>query len=246
MPSKIDVINRAAARLKISGITVSLNGNEVQEWLYYLDDYMATIASNEYPDIGYLQPDNYGGSDANDESGLERWMVKPVSTLLADDISGSYGSLGVITPREAIKAHDDLASGLTRIDPAKFAITMPIGQANEYPYRFSSFYRGNNPQEPIVRPTISIGFGEVADYPVDLRSYLDGATINSYEITTSPGLTVISSAEDSGEIIMRLECGLNVAAKQTVSVFVKTSDDRQRYFIINVKALHNLNNETNI
>ena len=241
MPTKIDILKRSASRLKISGLTVDLSPNEVEEWVCYLDDYMATVLNNEYPNIGYLQPDTYGESDPNDDSGLERWMIKPVTILLADDISGSYGKKGAITYQEVSKAEDDLASGLVAVDGAKFPVTMPIGQANEYPYRFSNFYKGSNPKQPITRPTISIGFGEINDYKLDLRQYLDGEIVSTYSIDVSAGLSLISDSEDDSQITYRIRCGDSVGDRQTVSIFVETDTARQKYFIINVKA-ENLNN----
>lgn len=138
---KIDIVNDAATKLRINGLTTTLSASEVSLLVNRLDAFVAGLPW----DIGYIYPDVYGGSDVNEVSGIEPGALDSLSTLLADAISGDFGKQ--YDPRRVIDARSNLARQYVEIEGSKFPTTLPVGIANEWPTFASSFYRGGSPSE---------------------------------------------------------------------------------------------------
>lgn len=144
---KLDIVNRSAEELIISGITSRITSEESTSFIGRLDEMMASLSEEGY-DLGYLYPAAYGGSCGTDDSGLELWMVRPIAILLADDISSSFGKYGAVSQMKISDAYDILANGTVEIEGGKYPHTLPVGSANEYHGRDSYFYySGNHPRE---------------------------------------------------------------------------------------------------
>lgn len=145
---KVDIVNRAAEELRISGLTTNPTPNEVVSFVGRLDELMAQY-QNDGLDCGYFFPSEYGESDVNDDSGLEMWMVRPVSMMLAYDIASSFGAAKAqaIDYQKVIKAMDSLSNGLVEVEGAKYPNTLPTGGANQYQRNDCYFYSGNEPSE---------------------------------------------------------------------------------------------------
>lgn len=144
---KIDIVLRAAEELKISGISTSANPDEVVSFINRLDELMAML-SNDGLDLGYLYPSEYGRSDPDDNSGLELWMVNPVSMLLASDMASSYGAekAASVDPRKVANAMESLSNGVVEVAGTKYPETLPVGSGNQYLESDDYFYRGNLPE----------------------------------------------------------------------------------------------------
>lgn len=145
---KVDVANRAAEELAISGITSKPTDSEVNSFIGRLDELAAQLKSDGL-DCGYLMPENYGQSEPSDDSGLDMWMVRPMAVLLAGDIASSYGPAKSMSfDRSKLSdAMDSLANGLVEIGWSKYPETLPTGQANEYLETDRYFYNGDLPLE---------------------------------------------------------------------------------------------------
>jgi hypothetical protein len=145
---KIDVINRAAEEIRISGLTTTATPEEISSFLNRLDEMMSTL-KNDGLDCGYIFPFSYGESDPNDDSGLELWMIQPISVLLSSDIASTYGSekMALINPMKVRDARDSLSNGLVEIEGSKYPTTLPIGQANQYLGSDPYYYFGHEPKE---------------------------------------------------------------------------------------------------
>jgi hypothetical protein len=151
MIRKIDLVNRAYSKLRISGLTVSASPEEVTAALNRLDDFVLGIQWN----IGYIQPEVYGESDSNDDSGLTNDIVNAVTTLLAEQLAPDFGEkkISIVSSQLFQKMVSDANQTLSRkfveIEGAKFPTGLPIGIANEYPNNLnrSFFYEGDSPSE---------------------------------------------------------------------------------------------------
>lgn len=147
---KVDIYNRALSKLRISGLTVNPNPTESQNAVNRLDDFIAALPW----DIGYLQPELYGESDPNDDSGVTVDVVDPLSTLLCESLAVDYGEKKIAivsTPlfsKMVSEARATLARKYVEIEGGKYPDTLPTGIANEYPNTVNSyFYNGDQPSE---------------------------------------------------------------------------------------------------
>lgn len=145
---KVDIANRAAEELSISGIASEPTVKEISSFIGRLDELAAQLKSDGL-DCGYLMPENYGESEPSDDSGLDLWMVRPVAVLLAGDIASSYGPAKLMSfdRSKLTGAMDSLANGLVEIGWSKYPETLPVGQANEYLETDRYFYNGDLPLE---------------------------------------------------------------------------------------------------
>lgn len=144
---KINIVSRAAEELKISGISTTATPDEIVSFLNRLDELMAALSS-EGLDLGYLYPSEYGTSDPDDDSGLELWMVNPVSMLLASDMASSYGvdKASSVDPRKVTNAMRTLSNGVVEVSGSKYPKTLPIGSGNQRLESGDYFYYGDLPE----------------------------------------------------------------------------------------------------
>jgi hypothetical protein len=151
---KIDIVNRAYSKLRISGLTSGAIPSEITEAVMRLDDFIAALQWN----IGYIQPINYGQSDPNDDSGLTIDAVDPLTTLLAESLALDFGAkkIAIVSTPAFQKMVNDAKATLARnyveIEGAKYPETLPTGIANEYPNTVDNyFYGGEEPLENDIR-----------------------------------------------------------------------------------------------
>lgn len=90
MTTKNDIVLGALAEIRISGITVSASPSEISDAVLRLDNMMLDW-DNDGLMVTYNQPEEYGQSDPNDESGLPREAVFAVIANLAKVLCARYG-----------------------------------------------------------------------------------------------------------------------------------------------------------
>ena len=139
---KVDLVNRAYSKLKISGLTTNALPEEVKAAVDRLDDFVAALQW----DIGYIQPDQYGKGDSQDDSGLTPDIVDPITTMLAEALAADFGDAKMalvsapVFQKMLSNASATLARKFVEIEGSKYPETLPVGTANEYPNNYSGYF----------------------------------------------------------------------------------------------------------
>ena len=142
--TKIDIINDAYSKLRISGLTVDPTPEDISIALTRLAGVIGALPW----DIGYIYPETIGGDDANSDSGLAIDVFDPVSTLLAYRVAPDFGKQ--LSPADYSDAMSVLARKFSDVEGSKYPETLPTGIANEYPNTINRyFYDGAQPSENI-------------------------------------------------------------------------------------------------
>ena len=186
MINKIDIINGAYQLLRISGITVSAQPNDIVLALGVLDDYAAELKPTL--DIGYIQPSEYGQSDPNDYSGLTVGMAGPIKKMLALELVTFFGKQPPASLISIASAGmKSLEQQLVNVSDMQNPPTLPIGSGNEYVYIGDKFY-----QEPTNdKDAIDYFQNEVFQEAIDWNPWLtEEFTLDSVVYTADSGVSI--------------------------------------------------------
>jgi hypothetical protein len=237
MPSKIQIVNGAYSVMRISGLTVSPSPEDSALGVQVLDDLMAELSVEL--DTGYIQPINYGESDANDDSGLTAETVGPVKKMLARELLANFGK--PITNELNLIYNDGLRKLeqlLVNVLPSQNPATLPIGSGNEYDYRSNKFYSEPNNDDGAQ----NYYKDEVFQLPIDWSSWLAGVsalTNITYKADSGLNLTEESFTDDFSTVTI----GFNAAGQFTLCVMATNSngDVREERFVYNSTKCRNPN-----
>jgi hypothetical protein len=108
------------------------------------------------------------------------------------------------------------------VGPAQLPDTLPRGKANES-YSFNRYY-GVSDHTPEVCSSEEMALNDTYDYTVSWSDWLaTGASIVSYTIAVSSGLTLIANQQQANEIYFKVKA--NSIGAQTVSIQITSSDE---------------------
>ncbi len=139
MIKKISIVNGAYSELEISGITFNPSPEDITLALTMMDN-KAAMLDVDIDDTGWLQPDEYGQSDPDDDAGIEPWLVWPLQIVLADALASSFGK--TFDYSKVKDAYRMLNKGLVSNVTSKYPDTLPLGAANQDDY--SPYFYGDN------------------------------------------------------------------------------------------------------
>lgn len=222
---KVDRINAAYSKLRISGVTVDPTPEDLELALQELENMMSEINIS----IGYNFEDE---PDPNSPLGVDRKYWNMINTnlairLIADFNKAVPGAL-VAQANQSMSAAVGYAAA-DRVRQVQYPSRMPSGSGNTN--RFGRWYRFAHPVQlpPNDKETVIVEPGDVDDYRVDFSAYLGEEAIASYLIEATNGLTIDSSSNDSPVINYRVTVADGAQVWQQVKVTITTDLGRVQY-----------------
>lgn len=231
---KIDLINGAYNRLRISGLTVNPGARENALALGRLEN-MAARWEDKNICAGYNFEEN---PDLNSDSGIEPKYQDAFESNLAFWLCSDYGkSPGPTLVLEQRLTFSQISASTAIQRQTQYPSRQPIGRGNR---RYSHFNKYYNPvsESPISCETIKMNIGDVNDFIEHFDAYLiSPETAASFTISADEGLTVVSSSLASPDVLYRIQATGNTENTNDpilkVKIIVTTSTGRIETRIIN-------------
>tara|TARA_R110000751_G_scaffold73408_1_gene148441 strand:+ start:18873 stop:19589 length:717 start_codon:yes stop_codon:yes gene_type:complete len=206
MIAKIDIILAAYEELRISGLTSKPNAEEVTSAARRLDSMMMGW-NNKNLCVGYKKSLSFPEVDTTQDSGLKDTDFFAVAANLAKNLCASFGKVcHPQTLADAKEGYDNLFSAV--IPTRESNPYLPRGSGRSFGNGFTQRYKFqlDDKNAPDNCETLDIKVGEIAYFPIDFNHYLtDDDSIHSYVIDDSEGVSIISSEEADGIIIIKAE-----------------------------------------
>lgn len=220
MKTKIELIDRAYSKLRISGLTVNPNPNEV---VLALDELECMMAEWDLKNI-CLNFQFEDDPSPNAESGLSRGYENAVQTNLAVRLSPDYGkAISVELKQQASQSYSVVSSATAKIKAAPYPNRQPVGESNTLRFNRWRRYYDINPEAPNECQTEIMSNGDVVDGKVDYSDYLtDGDTIASMNISSTSGLDIQYSEFDDESVGYRVQATKD--GTQSITVNITTSN----------------------
>lgn len=224
--TKVDVINGAYSRMRISGLTVNPTPEDTQLALTRLEEMMAQFSNIC---AGYNFEDD---PDPNSLTNVDKGFSSMMKSSLAIRLAADFGK--VVPPSLVAEAGSALTSAyqLSAIQKARgvpHPSRMPRGSGNAYPNdRFNRYF------PPVSEPppdcdTNKIFIGDIENYYEDYEAYLDeGEAIASFTISSDAGLNVTASANNDPRIDYTIQAVANSTQGnyQQVKIVITTDAGR--------------------
>lgn len=239
MKTKLEHINSAYSKMRISGLTVQPTPEDLETALIRLEDMMGLLYGSTI-NIGYNFEEK---PDGNSPSGVTREHNDMIASNLAIKLLPDFGKTatvelnkearGTFANTEAIVARD-------RLRGVAYPSRMPRGSGNRNWNRYHHYYPPINPPETSSR-NVQMYLGDQSDFAEPFDAFLKGDTIASFTIDNTDGLTIVSSAlnADSTIVTYRVLAGATgqlSTSGETVTIVITTNDGRietrERYFEI--------------
>jgi len=227
---KVDRINSAYSKLRISGITVNPTSANNKLALGKLEALMAELFTKNVC-LGYNIEDK---PDLNTKSGINKGFYESVDSVLAFRLMPDFGKGFKPDPSLISQAKDGsshLFAATANPNETQYPSRMPIGSGNSL-YKNRKFYYPQA-QAPDSCLTNDIAYdpdnANINDYVEHFDSYLKNSeVISSFTIEADTGLTIISSSISDDDIIYRIradgtDSGVSVLQ---VKIVVTTDDSR--------------------
>lgn len=221
---KIDIINHSYADMRISGLTVDPSPKDLALALIELEDMMAEIEVKDIC-IGYNFQE---APDENDPLGVHRRFHNMLHKNLAIRLHPAFNK--VVHPVLQAQANQAMSSASSfvasrdtrQVNPSP---RMPMGSGHRYRNRYQRYYRPENlPKNDCSNNKISIG--DTNDYTTDFTGFLAGATIVTYTVKASDGLTLDSSSSTDNVVSYRITAIGGQNSTQKVMITITASDSR--------------------
>lgn len=199
MKLKIDIINAAYSKLRISGVTSSATAEEIILAFGELESMMAEIV-----DIGYNF--DVGGNDINALSNIELKYHNAIVTNLAVRLAPDFGkAIDPVLQSQAIQAMRSLDSDVVgkRITETVYTSRTPKGRGNrKYGSRNNHlyFYGGVKSQQ---QANILIFINNTEEYTESFNAYLkENETVQEFKVESSEtDIAEILSAQELNGVI---------------------------------------------
>jgi hypothetical protein len=223
---KSAIINDAFAQLRISGLTVSASPRDNEKALSRLEDMAAELEGRNVC-IGYNFEEE---PDPNSQIGTDKKFNQMLKTNLALRLASDFGKIAPqILLSQATQSLSSASSmvaseNIRQVQPSRRS---PSGSGNHRSSRYNLF---QNPSElpPNQCATNKLLIGNTQDYIETFDTYLGGESIDSYEITSDSGLTIVSSSKTGTAINYRINAINNATqgAWQQVKITIMTDTAR--------------------
>ena len=193
MVLKVDRINSAYSKLRISGLTVSPSPSDTTLALNTLEAMMAELEARNIC-IGYNRQDK---PDVNDYSNLPAQFYDSVDNLLAFRLAAHFGKeIPQTLALQSMASSSFLSSATAKIPSMAPSARAPIGSGNNAGmYRFTSNFYGPTTQSPVGCDTFDMIVDDIRDITEHFTDYLnDAEEISSFTLDVDDGITVVSSS----------------------------------------------------
>ena len=236
MSLKIEIINGAYSRIRVSGLTVQATPNDVALALDRLEDLAEELRSINIC-IGYNFEEE---PDPNSLTNVKRKFKSMLEANLAVRLLSDFGkqipqSLAMLASATLSTASSITAS--ESIQEVQYPRRMPLGSGNS---RVNRYRRYQLPETlpPNECASNKIDIGEIQDYEETFATYLEGETIASYVITSDSGLSIESDSNADPLINYRIKALSNVSQGvwQQVKIEITTDTGRVEIRVINFEV----------
>ena len=199
---KVDIIEKAYSRMRISGLTVNPGARENKLALGRLER-MAARWKKKNICAGYNFEDE---PDINSDSGVEEWALDAFEACLAFWLSSDFGKIPPPTlVQEKSTAYSDLSSATATPRQTNYPSRQPRGRGNQRYRRWNHYYLPVQ-EAPNECATNSMKVDDVDDFTEHFDSYLrDSEEISTYTIEADDGLTIVSDSLTSPDINYRIK-----------------------------------------
>jgi hypothetical protein len=239
MTLKVDLINGAYKRLRISGITKSPTPENLELGLDQLEN-MAEEFRGRNICVDYNFEDT---PDLNSVHNIERKYWYAFETNLAVRLFADFYGDKPVPPTLLISQQQSfsfLSASTAPIRATQYPARQPRGSGSSLKYnRWQRFYRPAA-EAPLSCETNTMYKSEVDDFVEHFDAYLnDGETISSFAITADTGLTINSSSNATPDINYQI-LATGTSGNDTllrVKIVVTTSDSRVETRFINFELL---------
>ena len=237
---KIDIIQQAYSRLRISGLTVNPTPGDVVLALGRMESIAAMFNSRNITTEYRISAN--GEPDPNEPTGLEQEFWEMFASNLAIQLAPDFGKeappLLVRQASVALSSASSFIAGST-IRMVRPSHRTPLGEANTLRTRMRQrFYR-----EPVLPPENSelnhMFVGDINDYKEDFTAYLRvDEVITTMDFLANDGLELLETDNLSPFITYRVKAisQLNVGPWQQVRIIVTTDLGRKTTRIINFEV----------
>jgi hypothetical protein len=228
---KVDILNDAYSKIRISGLTVTPNPSDLELSLNRLEAIMSELDVRGIS-LGYNFEDD---PDPNSNTNLPKYSFDGISSLLATRLIPDFNK--VVPPQLMLMSAASMCAisgkaARDRLNKINYPERMPIGSGNRFWPRWSRFYYPS-PIPPV--DSIRMLVGETNSYISSFEQFLnDGETISSFTIDSSSGITINSSSIVGNTINYSVSATL--AALQTVTITITTSDARVLPRVISIEV----------
>ena len=232
MTTKVDFINGAYSKLRISGITVNPTTSDLSLALSNLENMMAEFQdSNIIVDYAFEQT-----PDLNTKHNVERKFWNAIEANLAVRLIPDFGKGKEPDPLLLAQQQGGLSflyARTARIARVSYPARMPIGTKN---FPFTSVSQQSYGESEEIQQDANIMYlDDVDDFTEDFSAWLnDSETISSYAITSDDGLTINSDSNTDTTVDYQVQAdGTNDAeGLYQVKIVVTTSDSRKQTRVI--------------
>lgn len=229
--SKVDIINDAYSKLRISGLTVLPSPEDLELALSRLENMMSEFDSSGLQ-LNYNFEDD---PDPNSLSNIPSFAYDGISGSLALRLSPDFNKIIPPSLVASVSASMGAISGRVAKDKLRkisYPSRMPVGSGNNRFNRWSKFYYSCD--LPPVE-SIQMLVGDVNNYIYSFESYLDDSEdIDTFTIEVSPGLTLVSSGVVGDTVNFRIQA-VN-PLWNTVKITIVTTSSREQIKVINVEV----------
>ena len=229
---KVDILNNAYSKIRISGLTVNPNPSDLELSLNRLEDMMHELSEARGISLGFNFEDD---PDPNSNTNIPRYASDGISTLLATRLIPDFNK---VVPMQLMQMAAASMSGISgkvardRLNQINYPYRMPIGSGNRFWPRWSRFYYPT-PIPPLN--SIQMTVGDTNSYIYSFEQYLnEGETISSFTANASAGITLNSSAIVGNTINYSITAV--TALWQTLTLTITTSDSRVNVQVINIEV----------
>ena len=243
MTTKVDRINAAYSKLRISGLTVSPSPEDSALALMTLENMMSELEMGRNICMDYnfeVDP------DPNSITNVPQMYWNMIDCNLALRLIPDFNKVPPQTLMAQASQSLSTASSISAAQNARQLSApdrMPIGSGTDL--RFNKYQRFN--RSPKIPPqdceTNDIIIDNVNDYTESFRAYLGDETIESFTIEADEGLTIVSSSNDDPLISYRIFAEDNTVSSgtwQQVKIVILTSTARVETRFINFGVQPNL------
>jgi hypothetical protein len=234
MTTKVDLINGAYSKARISGLTKSPTPDDLDLALVVLEDMMEEYFGRNI-DVDYFFEDS---PDSNTPHNVERKYWNAIKALLAGRLLADFGKdPNDSLARQINSGFSFLSSSTAPVKQTSYPSRQPTGAGNGRWNRYQRFYR-TAAEAPLSATTNHMLIDDIDDFVEHFDAYLrDGETVSSYTIEADTGLTIVSSSLTSPDIDYQIQA--DGTSSETSSEFLQvkivatTSLGRQETRIIN-------------
>lgn len=239
---KVDSINAAYNKLRISGQTVDPTPEDLELALSELENMMAEIASRGMV-VGYNFEEQ---PDPNSDLNVQQEFWNMIATNLAIRLIPNFNK--EVSPALYAQASQSMSQASAicsrnRLQQVAYPARQPVGNGNRRFARWQRFYNNLNRLPPNKADTMYIMQGETNDFEESFAAYLrTDEYIDTFEVTCDTGLVVISSALLDGVITYRLNAPIDVSTTvwQQVKIKITTTEGRIEIRVLNVQVNPNI------